>query len=336
MSCEFRPDGSFGTSPPFLSQAMGPGTERTPKVAALARRGDIAGLVEAAEHTDVRTGRDGSARDPGARVRQTAIETLAEMDARDATDVIVRALADPWDDVRCAAIRALYDWGEAVPIAEAVAWLPAEAPSRSMALAAITKLADPASAPVLAISLVHGTAQAGLWEEELEVVALLCKGNGRRGPLAQVLDVLVEALAYRDEDVSGRAEDFLLWLGPQAARAVTASLDRSTAPHRTVWILGQIGGEAALEPLLSALDHADPRARAEACTALGDLRDPIAVEPLLDATRDSSHAVRVKAAAALDRLGTVGLIGALAEEAVARAAASRLSDAAQRTAAALR
>ena len=85
MSCEFRPDGSFGTSPPFLSQAMGPGTERTPKVAALARRGDIAGLVEAAEHTDVRTGRDGSARDPGARVRETAIQTLAEMDARDAT-----------------------------------------------------------------------------------------------------------------------------------------------------------------------------------------------------------------------------------------------------------
>ena len=75
-----------------------------------------------------------------------------------------------------------------------------------------------------------------------------------------------------------------------------------------MWILGQIGGAEALEPLIEALERHDARGRAEACVALGELRDPIAVNALLYATHDSDHVVRVKAAAALDRIGTAALL----------------------------
>ena len=227
--------------------------------------------------------------------------------------MVSKALADPSDRVRCVAIRALYDWGEGVPIAEAMAWLPAQGASRSLALSALTKLADPDTAAVLATSLLHGTAQPGLWEEEANTVSALCTGGGRHSALAQVLDLLVEGLDYKDEEVAGRAEDFLLWLGTDAERAVKAAVRHSSTPHRAVRLLGQIGGAAAINPLIEALDHADVRTRGEACVALGELRDPISVDALLQATHDTEHDVRVKAAAAINRIGTVALVAALSK-----------------------
>ena len=289
---------------------MGRSSQNTPKVDALARRGDVAGLVEAARHVEVQTARDGTTGDRSAPIREAAILGLAEIGDRDALPVIAEALSDPSDRVRCAAIRALYEWEEAVPLAEAVAWLPAHGPSRALALSAIAELGDPMTAAVLTTSLVHGASQAGVWEQEAETVSALCATNGR-GALAGVLDVLVEALEYKDEEVAGRAEDFLLWLGDDAAHAVKGVVRRSAKPRRAVWILGQIGGAVAVEPLIGALEHSDPRTREEACAALGDLRDPISIEPLLRATHDSEHIVRVKAAAALDSIGAVALVAAL-------------------------
>jgi HEAT repeat protein len=290
---------------------MGLSAQRTPKIATLVQSGDAAALVEAVTRADGQTARAGRIVDGGAPTREAAILGLAELDHRDATPVVMEALADPSDRVRCAAIRALHEWGEALPLAEAIAWLPAQGASRALALAAVAQLADPKSAPVLATSLVHGVAQPGLWEEEAEVVSSLYRGKGSRGALKRVLEVLLEALDYHDQEVAGRAEDFLLWLGEDAAPALIAAISHRSAPHRSVWILGQIGGAIALGPMIEALEHPDARARAEACVALGELRDPIAVDALFEATHDSEHEVRVKAAAALDRIGTVALLASL-------------------------
>jgi HEAT repeat protein len=287
---------------------MGLNSQRTPKVDALARDGDVAGLVEAAQLTDVQTGRDGKAVDAGAPVREAAILSLARLGHRDASPVVTEALSDSSDRVRCAAIRALCEWGEALPLAEAMAWLPAQGSSRTLATSAITRLADPKSAVALATSLIHSSAQDGLWEEEAEIVAALCSTTRSTTTLDRVLELLVAALGDEDEGVASRAEDFVLWFGADAAPAVAEVVSLGSAPHRCVWILGQIGGAEALEPLIEALERYDARGRAEACAALGELRDPIAVNALLYATHDSDHVVRVKAAAALDRIGTAALL----------------------------
>jgi HEAT repeat protein len=299
---------------------MGLTSQKTPDVAGLVGERDVAALVALAEQESLETSRDGRTVDAAVPVRHAAVLGLAEIGDRDALPILTNALRDPSDAVRCAAIRALCDWNEAVPIAEAIAWLPGHGKSRSLALAAVAEVNDPATAPVLATSLIHGGAEAGLWEEEAAMVSALCRTNGSRGTLKRVLGVLLEGLEYHDERVAGRAEDFLLWFGDDAASAVIDSIRNSSAPHRSVWLLGQIGGAIAVVPLIEALEHLDARARAEACVALGELRDPIAVEPLLQSTYDSEHDVRVKAGAAIDRLGTVAILAGLTAREPAAAA----------------
>ncbi len=148
------------------------------------------------------------------------------------------------------------------------------------------------------------------------MVAGLFRASDQADTLDAVLDTLLAALEDDDAAVAGRAEDFLLWLGEDAANAVADAVRNGAQSHRLVWLLGQIGGADALEPLMDALEHADSRARAEACVALGDLRDPIAINALLYATHDADHVVRVKAAAALDQIGVVALLVGLTRPAV--------------------
>jgi len=288
---------------------MGLSLRKGPDVEALARQGDVKGLIVAAAYSELRTSRDGETVDVGSAIREAAILKLTDV-ARGQADVVVAgAIHDPADRVRCAAIRGLYLAGQAIQVAEAVAWLPAETASRGLAMSAILKLADPNCAPVLARSLVEGSAY-GLWEQDLEAVTKLCQTG--RGTLSRVIGVLVERLQDEREDVACRAEDFLTWLGEDATEAVSAALGRTAAPERCVRILGRIAGADVLTPLIGALEHADARARAEACVALGELRDPLSAQALIGATRDRDHEVRVAAATALDHIGTVAVLEALA------------------------
>jgi HEAT repeat protein len=289
---------------------MGLSLRKVPDVGALARQGDVRGLIAAAAYSELRTSRDGETFDVGSAVREAAILKLTDVARGEADAVVAEAIRDPADRVRCAAIRGLYLSGESVQVAEAVGWLPVEAPSRALAISAILKLADPKSAPVLARSLIEGSVD-GLWAQEVEAVAKLCESTARRSPLGRVMSVLLEGLEDEREDVAGRAEDFLTWFGEDATRAVTAALHRSAAPERCVRILGRSAGAEALMPLIEALEHVDAGARTEACAALGELRDPLSVQALISATRDHDHAVRVAAASALDRIGTVAVLAAL-------------------------
>jgi hypothetical protein len=150
---------------------MGLSTQKSGKIATLARRGDVTALIEAVQHREVQTGRDGKAVDAGGPVREAAIMSLAELGHHEAAPVIAEALSDNSDRVRCAAIKTLCEWNEALPLAEAMSWLPAEGSSRALASAAIRKLADPARGEVLTTSRVYGPGPDGLWEEEAELVA---------------------------------------------------------------------------------------------------------------------------------------------------------------------
>jgi len=270
----------------------------TSKVQALAVNGDVAGLIELAGHDRP-------------RVRAAAESKLLEFDAREAARHVRAALRHQSDDVRCAAIRTLCDWGDAMALAQAVSWLPPEGRSRRLALAGIARLREPKSAPVLAGSLVAGTAREGLWTDEVELVGSLCQPAGNPGTLRLVADVLIEALEVEDEHVAGRAEHFLIWLGEDAVPFIAASALSGAAPERAVRVLGQIGGTAASETLINALGHPDPLARQTACAALGELGDPASVGALVRATRDRDHHVRVAAASALGAMGPVVMLWGL-------------------------
>jgi HEAT repeat protein len=270
----------------------------TSRVEALARRGDVARLIELA----------GAA---GSRVSPAAYSRLMAMDTGDAAPAVRAALRHRSDPIRCAAIRILGQWGDASALAQAVFWLPPQGASRRLALAVIGQLRQPKSAPVLAGSLVAGTAQEGLREEEVGLVLALCRSSGNPAVLGRVIDVLAEAFEVDDNQIAHRAEDFLWWLGEDAVPAVTALAQSSAAPERAVWVLGQIGGASVVEPLSEALEHSDARTREQACIALGELRDPASVEALMRATRDREYGVRVAAASALDRIGTAAVLTAL-------------------------
>jgi HEAT repeat protein len=268
---------------------------RAPNPADLARSGNFAALLDAAGHQSP-------------KVRKRAMACLAELGPEEALPEITAGLRHPSDAVRCAAVRTLCRWREVEPIAEAVAWLPPRGASRSLAFAAIAQLDRPETAPLLTHSLVHGTAQEGLWEDEVEVVGRVCGADGDVDARREVVETLIAALEDDDDEVVGRAEDFLLWLGETAAPALVGLARTADAPDRAVWLLGQIGGASVLEPLIEATEHPEARTREEACAALGELRDPVSVEALLRATRDREHGVRVKAGAALESIGTAAFL----------------------------
>lgn len=277
---------------------MGFRSRRRTNVADLTRRRDVAGLFEAAGAVDAST-------------RNAAVAGLAEIGPGEALPAAIEALEHRSDQARCAAVHCLYHAADATPLAEAISWLPPRSSSRALALAAIAQLDESETAPVLACSLVYADAQEGLAEDEVELVLSLCRSARDSTTRDGVVDVLTEALNDERDVVAGRAEDFFLWLGEDAAPALIALAESSAATARAVRVLGQIGGTSVLGPLIRAVEHADPRTRQEACAALGELRDPVSAEALLRATRDPDHGVRVKAAAALDRIGTAAIAASL-------------------------
>jgi hypothetical protein len=97
---------------------------RTTKVEALAARGDVDGLLGLAGHA-------------GPRAGAAAASLLAAMDPHEAAPAVRAALSDRSDRIRCVALKALYEWGDAMSLAEAVFWLPPEGAARGVALAAI-------------------------------------------------------------------------------------------------------------------------------------------------------------------------------------------------------
>ncbi|WP_342676625.1 HEAT repeat domain-containing protein [Methanofollis sp. UBA420] len=67
-------------------------------------------------------------------------------------------------------------------------------------------------------------------------------------------------------------------------------------------VLGRLGDERAVEPLIAAMDDPDPRVRKKAAWALGQLGDMRGQRPLLAAMRDVDEDVREIAEEAYEML----------------------------------
>lgn len=140
-------------------------------------------------------------------------------------------------------------------------------PSRGReAAAALGRIGDPAAE----LALINALRDGALWDVAAESLVAM-------GP--QVVDILVMALRQAHPDVREASQD-------PTVRAVMAG------------ILGRVGDQRAVEPLITALDDV-PEVGLAATQALGRLKDQRAVEPLTRVTAPFG----VTAVAALGELG---------------------------------
>jgi HEAT repeat protein len=255
---------------------------------------------------------DALPRNAGALIREDAVLGLADASHDGDREAVVNRLTDalthPVDRERCAAVRALYRLGESRPLAEAVAILPAdEGRARSIAARALVALRQPGTSATLAAALMYRDDERPLGQANTDLVATLIDAEATSGGAEAVIELAVRGLGHERSVVALRAEELLERLLPASLDMLAEELDSGSAPYRAAIILGRMKDSRALEPLVAALGHPDPKVRSECCVALGELRDPAAAEPLLIATRDTESDVRARASEALDRLGTAGI-----------------------------
>jgi HEAT repeat protein len=280
-----------------------------PNVKALAKRGDADGLVAAAGYQDLIPAPGEGMLDRGAEVRHDAIVALGKLGPEAGSDAVKAALADPSDEVRVAAVQVLFARQDAVSLAAAMAWLPAErGHSRPLAIRALLELRSPACAPMLARALVNAPGDAPIGVDEGTLLKLLLDADDGAEASGEVVEELLVALADERDPVADRAEELLVVTAAKSTEHVIAELAAGAAPHRAAAVLAEIKDTLALEPLMQGLLHRDARVRAECAGALGELRDPAAVEALIRASRDPEHRVRAQAGRALDRLGMIALV----------------------------
>jgi HEAT repeat protein len=279
-----------------------------PNVKALAKRADVDGLVAAAGYQDLIPAGDGMV-DRGAEVRQDAILALGALGPEHGTEAVHAAVRDPADAVRVAAIRVLYAWRDAAPLAAALAWLPANrGQSRALAIKALRELRPAECAPSLAVAMVGAAGDAPVGDREAALLKLLLEAGEGSDPADDAIEKLLVALSDERDPVADRAEELLALIAPLGIDAVIAELQAGAAPSRAAGVLAEVKDTRALKPLMDGLLHRDARVRAGCARALGELRDPAAVEALIQASRDPEHRVRAEAGWALDRLGMIALV----------------------------
>jgi HEAT repeat protein len=158
---------------------------------------------------------------------------------------------------------------------------------------ALGQIADP-TALVPLLALLDG-ADAALEKRVLRVIEPIL--DARAG------DVLVRALADKDEDVRVLAATYLGGLGVHAAVPPLLALTGKETPSllrlQAIRSLGLIGDARATLPLVELLAQGDADARVEAADALAYLKDPASVAPLLRIAEDPASPARRPAIAAL-------------------------------------
>ncbi len=142
------------------------------------------------------------------------------------------------------------------------------------------------------------------WEVRLEAAGAL----GEIGD-AGAVEPLIVALQDEASDVREEAAGALGEIGDaRAVEALIAAIEiedvrfETHAQKALREALGEIG-DAAVEPLIAALQDEDPQVRWVAASALGEIRDARAVEPLIAALQDEDSDVRKMTARALGEIG---------------------------------
>jgi HEAT repeat protein len=280
-----------------------------PNVQALLEQDDVEALAEAARFQDLRRDRQGRTVDHGSDIRRDAVLALGRLGPDAGNGAVVAALEDRIDLVRSAAVRVLYERGDATEIARALHWLPAgRGSSRKLAVEAVLKLRSTEAARIAVAALVRASGEEPLPDADIDVIHALAEPIGTERPVDGVVSELVAALGDERDAVADRAEELLVQLAPASTPVVIGELDSGASAGRVVAVLTRIGDTAAVEGLIEALERGNVDLRAQAAAALGWLRHLDGVEPLIQATRDPHPDVRAEASQALDEMGTAAVI----------------------------
>jgi HEAT repeat protein len=271
---------------------------RKPNIKQLTRRGDVAGLEEAADPLSV----------SDASARAEAILALGELGHDSGHQALETGLRDPDDNVRCAAVNVLHARHDGTALAEALRSLPAEGgESRELAILAIVDLGRSVSPSAVADALVGREDDELVGEQDARLFTELV-ARGDRDARDAAIELLIEALGDERGIVADRAAELLVRLAPTSIDALVAELRTGPGAADAAYVLGRIGDPETVDAMVEALRHEDPRVRSECTAALSEFEPHSAVKPLLRATRDPDHGVRVQAAIALDRMGTSAVI----------------------------
>jgi HEAT repeat protein len=280
----------------------------------MARKQDVDGLIRALGYEDLVRDRDDQVIDLGVDVRCGAADALAGIEGRAALHGLLRALDDPEDAVRIAAVRGLCRQSDPLA-AEQLTWVitnwtePQHARARHEVLDALVSLNDPMAPRRVIAGLMTRTAELDA-DADREVVQRLVQAGGHN-----TLEGTVDELVTRLSDgppAGGRARQMLVWLAPDSVEPLIRALDDDARRREAIFALGAIHDSRAVERLGAILlgDDAAP-IRTAAAWALGEIKDPSAVETLLVATGDAEYQVRSEAGQSFDKLGNAAIAVAM-------------------------
>ena len=207
--------------------------------------------------------------------RLEAAIDLGIMQSESATPALVEAVADPIEDVRLAAVRALGQLNDL----------------RGLAV------------------LLDAVEQGDRWTGNTLVEVLYSMGRGVGPEITRRLESATDIRARRlYMQLAG-----LLRLLPAVEPAVSSLTDADEETRAiAAAALGRIGDPAAVRGLVASMSDESSRVRAQAARALGTLADIQTLESLTYALSDADWGVRHNAASALVGLGDAG-IGRLQE-----------------------
>lgn len=258
-----------------------------PNVRKLKAKGNIKGLVQALNYQK------------DATVRKAAAVALEQIGDERAVKPLIDALrwaGDGTGDVRAAAIEALAQLGSCA-VEPLITVLGHHHSPRREATNALVRLGSYAVEPLVA-TLKSG----GFLEREHAAEALGQIGDKRAvEPLITAFRKIVQ-----DQRVREAAAKALGEFGSSVVEPLIAALKDENRVVRKLAaeVLGHIGDERAVEPLIAALKPGQYHiSSGHAVTALGQIGNKRAIEPLLTHLMGKNDFIREHAAKALDQLG---------------------------------
>jgi HEAT repeat protein len=241
-------------------------------------------------------------------VRREAILALAEIGEGSAPAAPQLAAAIDDELTRLPAIYALGRIGKLPPEAEAKVRGYSKSKDRLLGTVSMWTLARVHSGDKQLLQEAATTLVEGLKSEDAQVRKAAARALGTLQPGPEVLlPIMEKALAGADEKIVVDALDALASLGSQAVPRLIAAMKHQRVRPRVVYILGQIGPDAApaTPALAECLADKNDAVRREAAMALAKIGPGAkdAAEALAKALDDPEPAVAYGAAFALGKIG---------------------------------
>lgn len=287
---------------------------RAPRIDKLQKAGDVEGLRAALDYSDSSASEDGTVWGLPAPARAEAAAALATFDGTVVEEGLAHALSDPDAKVRETALDRIAERSSPVAVDAlldgVIGWpYPDGYETLEKALATLVGWAPPGIAETYVRKLLEPGAPE-LDERHEDALGALT-GADPAGEAAEtgVTDLLVAELdEFHTTARTERIQRILGWLGDEGANAVLRRLESGVAGAAVVRAAGSIQDARAVEPLVAMIGSSEATTRAAAARALGQLNDTRAVQALTAATQDPSHVVRAAASDALNRMGVAAVI----------------------------